>query len=157
MLTSDKVDAQIVGLNVDSTSIEIPVHNTLNMWNGKVYTTNADGSTSTQVQNHVWSYTKPVAVPNDTMHINGVPYDLLVTNYALVWEDATPVEVTLKYKEGQKEYKRTFSNILVQRNYKTNIYGDVLTEGYTFNVEVMPNFKNQQHYYDSNTGTSKTE
>lgn len=157
VLTADKADAQIVGLNIDSTRIEIPLHNTLNLWNGKVYTTNADGTTSNQVQNYVWDYAKPVAAPNDTMHIFGKPYDLLVTNYALVWQDATPVEVTLKYKEGQKEYNRTFSNILVQRNYKTNIYGDVLTKGYTFNVQIMQNFKNQQHYYDSNTGTSKTE
>ena len=60
--------------------------------------------------------------------------------YALVDADQALVNVTFTAKEdGQAgQIVRTYNNVPVQRNYRTNIYGRILTEEANFVVEINP-------------------
>ena len=82
------------------------------------------------------------------MDIKGKSYDYLAMNYLLVNEKKTvDVDFAVKNTKGE-ERSITFSNVPVQRNYRTNIYGSLLTNGLNVNVEIIPDF-NEPDYYVS--------
>ena len=70
-------------------------------------------------------------------------YVYLSMNYLLVSNEKNLVNVEFSYiSEGEnaKSISKTFENIPVQRNYKTNIYGNLFTSATNWNVEVAPGF-----------------
>ena len=72
------------------------------------------------------------------MTIKGKDYDYLAMNYLLVNEKKT-VEVGVKSTKNE-ERAITFNNVPVQRNFRTNIYGSLLTNALNVNVEIIPGF-----------------
>ena len=54
--------------------------------------------------------------------------------------EAFPADVTLHYPDGTTPMKRTFTSVPLQRNYRTNIYGSLLTNSVDFNVVIEPAF-----------------
>ena len=58
-------------------------------------------------------------------------------DYLLVGADKATVDVAFNYGGPQN---RTFTNVPVQRNYRTNIYGSLLTNTTDFNVIIEPAF-----------------
>lgn len=79
--------------------------------------------------------------------VSGVDYQAMV--YALVDADQALVNVTFTAKEdGQAgQIVRTYNNVPVQRNYRTNIYGRILTEEANFVVEINPAFEVPDNNY----------
>ena len=74
------------------------------------------------------------------MTIKGKDYDYLAMNYLLVNEKKT-VEVGFGVKSTKNEERAiTFNNVPVQRNFRTNIYGSLLTNALNVNVEIKPGF-----------------
>lgn len=74
------------------------------------------------------------------MTIKGKDYDYLAINYLLVNEKKT-VEVGFGVKSTKNEERAiTFNNVPVQRNFRTNIYGSLLTNALNVNVEIIPGF-----------------
>lgn len=74
------------------------------------------------------------------MTIKGKDYDYLAMNYLLVNEKKT-VEVGFGVKSTKNEERAiTFNNVPVQRNFRTNIYGSMLTNALNVNVEIIPGF-----------------
>lgn len=74
------------------------------------------------------------------MTIKGKDYDYLAMNYLLVNEMKT-VEVGFGVKSTKNEERAiTFNNVPVQRNFRTNIYGSLLTNALNVNVEIIPGF-----------------
>ena len=74
------------------------------------------------------------------MTIKGKDYDYLAMNYLLVNEKKT-VEVGFGVKSTNNEERAiTFNNVPVQRNFRTNIYGSLLTNALNVNVEIIPGF-----------------
>lgn len=72
--------------------------------------------------------------------IKGKDYDYLAMNYLLVNEKKT-VEVGFGVKSTKNEERAiTFNNVPVQRNFRTNIYGSLLTNALNVNVEIIPGF-----------------
>ena len=70
-------------------------------------------------------------------------YDYLAMNYLLVGADKEVInEVVFQYTgaENNKIETRTFTSIPVRRNYRTNIYGNLLTQAVDFNVEIKPEY-----------------
>lgn len=67
-------------------------------------------------------------------------YEYLSMNYLLVSSDKSLVDVDFSITDGTKTISKTFENIPVQRNYKTNIYGDLFTSATEWKVEVAPGF-----------------
>ena len=82
------------------------------------------------------------AVPaDDETFPASVTADYLSMTYVLVGADKAITEVDFTATSTNNEtVTRKFSNVPVQRNYRTNIYGNILTEATNFNVEIVPDF-----------------
>ncbi len=83
----------------------------------------------------------PVPADTETFHVTGVDADYLAMNYLLVNDDKQLVDVEFTAKSTKGEtITRSYANVPVQRNYRTNIYGNILTEEANFNIEIVAGF-----------------
>ena len=65
-------------------------------------------------------------------------------NYLLMDKDGTTFEVTFKhYTADNREKTREFSNVPLRRNWRTNIYGDLLTSDVNVKVAIAPLFADE--------------
>lgn len=88
-------------------------------------------------------------------------YYYLATAYFLATEAVDPVDftttMTIQSSEEQKgTITLTVPNITAQRNYRTNIYGNLLTSNGKFNVLVDPNFNDPDNNISTNGGATST-
>ena len=67
-------------------------------------------------------------------------YEYLAMNYLLVAADKALVDVDFIYTNGTDAKTRTIGSVPVQRNYRTNLYGNVLTSNVEINVEIKPEY-----------------
>ena len=68
-------------------------------------------------------------------------YGYLAMNYVLVPANQELAEVTFSYKDAYNNEKtRTVGSVPVQRNYRTNIYGQLLTSEVDVNVKIEPDY-----------------
>ena len=68
-------------------------------------------------------------------------FDYLAMNYALVAADKELVTVKFTYMDDDdQEHLRTYTSVPVQRNWRTNIYGNILTSEADFTVTIEPEF-----------------
>ena len=72
-------------------------------------------------------------------------YGWLAMNYVLVAEESSLAEVSFAIREGESAVLTTYnvSNVPVQRNYRTNIVGNLLTAEGTINIVVDPIFNGE--------------
>ena len=123
--------------------VEVAVHNTLKLATGEV-----DGQ-ATQKFNYAAinkDETFPVAAEA------GKPaYKYLAMNYLLVDADKETVDVVFGYSEGDAAVAktRTVGSVPVQRNYRTNIYGQLLTSDVDINVVIKPEYYEPAHTADA--------
>ena len=121
--TDDLAASQSAGFAAATTEVTVAAGNVLNLVSGEV----------TGVETRKF---KVADIPVDeTYPIAG--YDYLSMNYLLTGRDKSLVDVTLTVNGT---YTRTFSTVPVQRNYRTNIYGSLLTNAVDFNVVINPEF-----------------
>ena len=97
-------------------------------------------------------------LPTGTMEINGKKYDYIGMNYLLVPAEKSlrDMEFTL-YADGTENVEThvyNFNTVPVQRNYRTNIYGSLLTSSQNFNVEILPGFFDPNYDYEVVTNTA---
>ena len=71
----------------------------------------------------------------ETFPVSG--YDYLTMNYLLMGDKETK-DVTISYDNAEN---RTFKNVPLQRNYRTNIYGNLLTSTEDITVVINPGFE----------------
>lgn len=66
----------------------------------------------------------------------------LTLNYVLVGETKSLINIGLNYMDegASGSYSTSFTSVPVQRNYRTNIYGNILTSDADYNVEIKPGF-----------------
>ena len=69
------------------------------------------------------------AVPAGTLSVDGNTYVYLSVNYLLAGTDRGSVDCTFGFSDGSKSGNRSFSSVPVQRNYRTNVVGEILTSG----------------------------
>ena len=89
----------------------------------------------------------------DLKNVAGVDYEYLSMNYVLV-ADAAPgtgkqlVNCELKlYDTNETEVNKfDIPNVPVQRNWRTNIIGDILSDNVTFNIVIDPKFDDDHNY-----------
>ncbi len=127
--TNDTAAAATAGYVAKSTDMTVGnVPNVINLHSGEV-----SGYASV-------SFKKTVIPSGETFPVDG--YDYLEMNYILAAEDkaTTGLEFTI-YSEGENEIPFTLSNVPVQRNYRTNIYGALLTNPTVWNVEIKPAYE----------------
>ena len=131
-VTADYQAAKGAGIEATTTSVKVKnLKPTLSLVDGKATGTAAEVEFTT------------AARPTETMTINSNRYDYLAMNYLLIDDTRDVVECEMTaYDAAQPNDTRvlTVSNVPVQRNYRTNIYGNLLTSTTTYNVEIEPNF-----------------
>ena len=127
--TNDLAAAKAAGFDAKTVTVKVPTYKSLNLLTGEVEAGD------------------PVAV---TFGDGALPtgeafpktgYDYLSMNYLLMSADKqlVDVEFTVKAADGST---RTLpvTAVPVQRNYRTNIYGSLLTNSVNINVEIVPDF-----------------
>ena len=111
------------------------VYNTLNLASGAV-----DGSAEVTFGS--------AAIPTtETFPVAGNEY--LAMNYLLVAADKDVVDIEFTYTDGTNAKTRTVGSVPVQRNYRTNIYGNLLTSDVDINVEIKPDYNEPAHELDA--------
>ncbi len=141
--TADLGAATAAGYTVNAAGVKVMVPNKLNLKDGSV--SGAQEVTFAQA-----------AVPEDkTFPVAG--YSYLTMNYLLMSEDKTADNtVTISY-DNKNVPERTFNNVPLQRNYRTNIYGNLLTSTTEFNVIIKPEFEDPDYVVEIWDGTTKTQ
>ena len=72
-------------------------------------------------------------------------YKYLAMNYLLVATDKEVVDVEFSYTDGVDAKTRTVGSVPVQRNHRTNIYGAILTSTVDINVEIKPEYGEEDY------------
>ena len=80
-------------------------------------------------------------------------YDLLAVNYLFTGGEKQLVNVKFSYtdsdtKGGNAGRTAEYNSVPVQRNYRTNIVGSLLTSDGKFNIEIKPGFETTEHKYE---------
>lgn len=68
-------------------------------------------------------------------------YEYLAMNYLLVGAEKGLVEVEFTYTDGEDAKTRTVGSVPVQRNYRTNLFGQLITSDVDINVEITPDYE----------------
>ena len=127
--TGDTEEAAASGVTAKTTAVKVKAYKEMNFSTSEV----------SGLQDVVFDYAD---VPTDEKFpVDG--YDYLAMNYLLVRADKEVInEVVFQYTgaENNKIETRTFTSIPVRRNYRTNIYGNLLTQAVDFNVEIKPEY-----------------
>lgn len=130
--TDDFDAAKASGLEVTQTEVVAKAFATLNLATGEV----SDEADRTFTMKAI-----PTASDGEFPVAGGYKY--LSMDYLLVGADKATVDVAFNYGGPQS---RTFTNVPVQRNYRTNIYGSLLTNTTDFNVVIEPAFSGEFAY-----------
>ena len=127
--TNDYDEAKSAGYEPTLSKVVVSnVYQSINLWDGKV----SDNTEVTFDYNNIKK--------DETFPVLG--YEYLAMNYLLVDNRKELVEVTFSYKEESgEEQTRKVGSVPVQRNYRTNIYGQLLTSDVAVNVEIVPEYE----------------
>ena len=88
------------------------------------------------------------AIPTEAFHIDG--YNYLAMNYLLVKDkELVNLEFVFTDDEGVA-YTREYGYVPVQRNYRTNILGQIISSPIDFTVVIDPIFNEVEHEVDEN-------
>ena len=122
--------AKTAGFEATQTTVKVDnVYTTLNLLNGTV-----EGETSV-------TYIA-AALPTEDFPVRLTPAAKYMSmDYLLVADDKALTNVTFTATNGTHNVERLYTNVPVQRNYRTNIYGNILTEDANFNIEIVPGFE----------------
>ena len=123
--TDDYDAAAAAGLTVTETEVKAKAFGTLNLGTGAV----------TDEAERTFKVKAIPTAADGAFPVDGYKY--LSMDYLLVGADKSTVDLTFNYTGANS---RTFTNVPVQRNYRTNIYGSLLTSTTDFNVVIEPAF-----------------
>lgn len=140
--TDDFDAAAAAGYTVSESTIGVATYKTLNLLSGEV----SDPVTATFVK-------KPIPTEDSKFSVNSKDYKYLSMSYVLVPKDKETVDIAFDYTLTN----RTFTNVPVQRNYRTNIYGSLLTNTADFNVVIAPRFNDPDYNHNVITASTQTE
>lgn len=140
--TDDFDAAAAAGYTVSESTIGVATYKTLNLLSGEV----SDPVTATFVK-------KPIPTEDSKFSVNSKDYKYLSMSYVLVPKDKETVDIAFDYMLTN----RTFTNVPVQRNYRTNIYGSLLTNTADFNVVIAPGFNDPDYNHNVITASTQTE
>ena len=135
--TNDMADAK--GLNTEALQSSVKVSGifkSMNLMTGEV---------SNSVDDVTFGLN---AIPKEKFTANGRTFDYLALNYLLVSEQKGLVNCELRYTDGATtDNTLTIDNVPVQRNYRTNIFGSLLTGSVDLGITIEPDFNPSDHNY----------
>lgn len=129
--TSDKAAAEAAGVVVNQTKVVVKdAYTAFNLQNGEA----SEASTVTYAMEAI------ADIEDETFPADDQSY--LSLNYLLMNTDKSTVDVTFSYKDNEDTapYTLNFNSVPVQRNYRTNIYGTLLTNSANYTVQILPGF-----------------
>ncbi len=124
--TADLTASAELGHTVSQAAVKVAAYNTLNLKTEEVEGDAADVTFNL------------AALPKAAFPVTGNDY--LAMNYLLMPKDKSTANVTISYDAAAGLDARTFNNVPLQRNFRTNIYGKLLTSATEFSIEVKPGF-----------------
>lgn len=128
--TDDFDAATIAGLNLTQTQVKATAGDIFNLATGKM-----EGTEATRTF-------KMKAIPTaDDGAFPVAGYKYLLMAYIPISDTKETVDMTFGYN-GKSSF-RSFTNVPLQRNYRTNIYGSLLTNSVDFNVVIEPAFSGE--------------
>ncbi len=89
------------------------------------------------------------AIPKEKFTVGDNEYDYLALNYLLVSDQKGLVNCKFSYTDGATTDTKTMTidNVPVQRNYRTNIFGSLLTGSVDFDITIDPDFNPSDFNY----------
>ncbi|MBR2400678.1 MAG: hypothetical protein IKB03_02825, partial [Tidjanibacter sp.] len=128
--TADYEKAQKAGMTVQDVMVKVKAFDTMDLFT-------AEATKSNAYECHEYAY---AVAPTEAFPVAG--YEYMSMNYVLVNEAKHLVDVEMTYRNTEnKEYNVVYGNVPVQRNYRTNIYGNLLTDQTGVIVEIKPAFE----------------
>ena len=130
--TNDMEEARTAGINtgdLQSSVTVLGIFSSMNLMTGI-----PDPNTSTEV-NFGFS-----AIPKEKFTVGDNEYAYLALNYLLVSDQKGLVNCEFTYTDGATTETRTIDNVPVQRNYRTNIFGSLLTGSVDLGITIEPDF-----------------
>lgn len=126
--TDDYAAAKSAGYEPKYSQVTVEnVYNTLNLWDGTV--------SGEEKVVYAWNDIKP----NEIFPVDDATYDYVAMNYLLVAPEETTITVDFEYSETKaNDKKRTVGSVPVKRNYRTNLFGQLLTSNVGINVVINP-------------------
>ena len=141
--TADLEESAKAGQEIAEAGITVKTYNTLSLKDGAV---SGEGEVT---------FAK-AALPEANFPVVG-GYKYLAMNYLLMPADKKADNtVTIRY-DNENVPERVFYNVPLQRNYRTNIYGNLLTSTTEFNVIIKPEFVDPDNDVEVWDGVTKTE
>ena len=128
--TNDMAEAQTAGLKTEALKSSVKVSgifSSMNLMTG-------------EVSNSVDVTFGSNAIPEEKFTVEGNEFDYLALNYLLVSDQKGLVNCEFSYTDGATTEKRTIDNVPVQRNYRTNIFGSLLTGSVDLGITIDPAF-----------------
>ena len=153
--TNDMAAAQTAGLKTEALQSSVKVSGIFKSMN--LMTGIPDPSTSTEVTFGLND------IPDESFTVDGRTFHYLALNYLLVSDQKGLVkcEFTCTDGAGATIDTRTIDNVPVQRNYRTNIFGSLLTGSVDLGITIDPNFTTPDYGvaapWDGKTVTPPTE
>ena len=151
--TNDMAEAETAGLNTGALQSSVTVSGIFSSMN--LMTGIPDPNTST-VETFGLN-----AIPKETFTAGGRTFDYLALNYLLVSDQKGLVNCEFTYTDGATTETRTIDNVPVQRNYRTNIFGSLLTGSVDLGITIDPNFTTPDYGvaapWDGKTVTEPTQ
>ena len=101
------------------------------------------------------------ATTSRTLTVSGTNYKYIGLNYLLVGNEGEQslikADLEIQKESGEVINALTFSNVPVQRNYRTNIVGNLLTSQVQFNITIDNNYDDDNNpvFAEVKTGISK--
>ena len=85
-------------------------------------------------------------IPEEKFKVNDIEYNYLAMNYLLVGNSGsenslTDIELTYETSNGVQKTLNTFYYVPVQRNYRTNVFGKLLTSSVDIEIDIDQEFK----------------
>ena len=162
-LTKGQIKAAAdAGFKLDKVTVKTKSHNNFNFATG---VGNPDDELMA-VEFEAASYLAPVSGQNaqgEDLHeitANGATYDWVSFNYVLPYTasaaqptELVDVEIIFTDENGKTIEVPAFTNVPIERNHRTNIVGDLLTDPAKFEVVILPGFENDDKYGVNNGQT----
>ena len=137
--TNDMKEAQTAGLNTEDLQSSVKVSgifSSMDLMSGEV---------SNSVNDVTFGLN---AIPEETFTADGRTFHYLALNYLLVSDQKGLVNCKFSYTDGATtDNTLTIDNVPVQRNYRTNIFGSLLTGSVDFDITIEPDFETPDNNY----------
>lgn len=139
----DLDNSAAAGFSLAETAVTVPVYDGFSLMDGTLVGDSQERTFTSHTINDI---------PGD-FPVDGYKY--IGLNYLLVNErELVTVKFNAATAGAADSQEFTYGNVPVQRNYRTNIYGNLLTTTFDYNIEIVPDFEQPDNNYQQEVKTA---